>query len=71
VSGSGSIETQRSYVVLDSEVNKRSTRCFMEEVFCWYYTGSQVYRYKLGKDDLYTSTVRFVRDKPMTQVGVA
>jgi len=38
---------------------------------CWYYTGSQVYRYKLGKDDLYTFTRRFVRDKPMTQVGVA
>ncbi len=38
---------------------------------CWYYTGSQVYRYKLGKDDLYTVTVRFVKDKPMMQVGVA
>ncbi len=38
---------------------------------CWYYTGSQVYRYKLGKDDLYTFTKRFVRDKPMTQVGIA
>ncbi len=38
---------------------------------CWYYTGSQVYQYKLGKDDLYTVTGRFVRDKPMTQVGIA
>jgi len=37
----------------------------------WYYTGSQVYRYKLGKDDLYTVTRRFVRDKPMMQGGVA
>ncbi len=38
---------------------------------CWYYTGSQVYQYKLGKDDLYTTIGKFVRDKLMMQVGVA
>ncbi len=30
-----------------------------------------IYQYKLGKDNLYTSTRKFVMDKLMMQVGIA
>ncbi len=66
------LEMQRSYVMLDMKVNwVRRGGLFRRKRLCWYYTGSQVYRYKLGKDNLYTVTRKFVRDKLMMQVGVA
>ncbi len=37
----------------------------------WYYTGSQVYCYKLSRYDLYSSTWKFVKNKLMMQVGIA
>ena len=49
------------YIYIGTIYNDKTSHLFRSQVYC----------YKLSRDDLYTSTWEFVRDKLMTQAGIA